>query len=104
MIETASKPKLAIKVRRGLYELCGVTHAGRDYPGADICGGQVFAERFRAYREEDEIIPGDGEVIPASWECFCKKCGDCDPNGWDTLKDCVREAPEYWCEGVSQGG
>lgn len=78
----------AVKVRRGLYELRGVTHTQPAYPGQPACGGQVYAQRFR------------GVPDPWGWECFCRECLDCDPNGWPTLRDCLREAPRYW-EGES---
>lgn len=65
------------KIRRGLYKLEGVTHT--THYGVS-CGGQVFAES-----------------LSGGWECYCEKCKACDPNGWPTLADCVREAPGYWC-------
>jgi hypothetical protein len=79
----------AVKVRRGLYELRGVICSVPRYRGAAPCGGQVFAEWLGPQRD-------GGETIPASWECFCEKCKDCDPNGWGTLAECVREAPGFW--------
>ena len=88
----------AVKVRRGLYELRGVTHTRPRprYPGAPVCGGKIFAERFGLYRD-------DGEVISGSWECYCERCLDCDFNGWDTLRECIQEAPEFWMEEVIDG-
>lgn len=80
---------VAEKVRRGVYRLSGVT--------CGDCGGQVFAEWFPP-NHDTEIRDGK-EVpytIPASWECYCDECQQCDPNGWPTLRDCRREAPAYW--------
>lgn len=89
---TDTKPT-PVKVRRGLYELRGVTHATAIYrrPNAPVCGGQVFAEWFGPTADGDE-------VLPASWECYCDRCQECDPNGWPTLLDCVLKAPEYWTD------
>jgi len=71
-----AKPKTR-KIRTGLYMLVGVLHA-------PLCGGQIFAEggmsTERAFR----------------WECYCKQCQACDPNGWRTLAECVKEAPAFW--------
>jgi hypothetical protein len=79
----------AVKVRRGLYELRGIAHTRPSYPGAAACGGRVYAEWFPGERD-------DGGPIPPSWECYCEKCLECDPNGWATLAECRREAPGYW--------
>jgi len=86
----------AFKVRRGLYELRGVTHTKPRYRGAPPCGGQVFAQFCPEEMDKDE-------VLPASWECFCEKCQDCDPDGWNTLKECLVEAPKSWCAAVAAG-
>lgn len=76
------------RIRRGLYDL-GLTHAGSDYPGAPACGGRVLARRH------------DDDHADFRWECYCEACGSCDPNGWPTLRDCVREAPGYWAADVA---
>jgi hypothetical protein len=75
--------------------LRGVTHTHPRFLGAPPCGGQVFAEFFAGESKVDYDEPS-----PPSWECYCEKCLDCDPNGWDTLRECVREAPAYWCQSV----
>jgi len=84
----------AIKVAPKVYKLRGITHTCPRYCGAAVCGGQVFAERFPG--EEDDDGP-----IPPSWECYCETCGDCDPNGWATLRECLAEAPEFWLAEVT---
>lgn len=92
----------AVKVRRKLYRLDGVVHGERG--NGNPCGGQVFAEWFPG--EWDSEMVDDKErryKLPASWECYCEKCLGCDPNGWDTLEDCVREAPAYWADLVPTG-
>ena len=86
MTEAKVRP---VKIRRGLYRLDGVTHTKPRYRGAEVCGGQVFAHCYDPFVEAVEIVPG-------SWECFCETCKDCDPNGWRTLAECVREAPAFW--------
>ena len=78
-----------IKLHPGFYELRGVTHRRPKYPGSPACGGKILAQRFPG--EEDD----DGR-IPPSWECFCEECGECDPNGWPTLRECVENTPDYW--------
>lgn len=94
----------AVKVRRGLYRLEGVTHTEPRYPGASVCGGQVFAQRHPDESRDDGVEVD--MVLPSSWECFCEKCLDCDPNGWATLAECVLEAPAFWCatSGVPAAG
>jgi hypothetical protein len=87
----------AVRVRCGLYELSGVTHTAPRYPGAPACGGRVFAERFPGEWDEEG---GKPVRLPPSWECFCERCLDCDPGGWDTLAECVREALSFWAGGV----
>lgn len=95
MIAIEVKP---VKVRRGLYELRGVTHTAPDHRGGEICGGQVFAEWFKGPWDADFK---NGKETPYkiadSWECYCEKCGLCDSDGWPTLKDCVKVSPEFWC-------
>lgn len=78
------------KVCRGKYELVGITHTVPSYVGDQVCHGQVFAEWF-----PDSKVDEDSQ--DASWECYCERCGWCDPNGWPTLRDCVREASAFWC-------
>lgn len=79
----------AVKVRKGLYELRGVTDTSWHRAGESVCGGQIFAEWFHGEWDGDE-------KLPPSWECYCERCKECDPNGWATLRECVREAPAYW--------
>lgn len=82
----------AIKVRRGLYRLDGVTcTSARCQPGLPPCGGQVYAEWFEGEWDGDD-------KLPPSWECYCEKCLDCDPNGYDTLRECKKEAPGFWMD------
>jgi hypothetical protein len=76
----------AVKVYRGLYELRGVTHTRPRNLGGPVCGGRVFAERFSTAPPEWR------------WECFCEACKKCDPDGWPTLRDCLREAPAFWTQ------
>lgn len=75
-----------VRVRHGLYQLSGVTHTQPDYPGAEPCGGQVYAERF------------GGSEPGYLWECFCEKCGRCDWQGYGTLAECVKETPGHWSD------
>jgi hypothetical protein len=94
----------AVKVRKGLYELRGVTHTEPRRPGEAPCGGQVFAEWFKGpWDSETDYYTGKERrfKLPDSWECYCEKCQDCDPNGWPTLADCVREAPAFWMADVA---
>ena len=100
MTEQTSVRVQPIKVRRGLYKLLGVTHTNPRRRTGDVCGGQVFAERFGPYGVAERFGPygEEGEVIPGSWECYCERCQDCDPNGWATLKECVCEAPDFWMQ------
>lgn len=70
------QPKVvAVKIRRGLYRLDGLTH--------DRCKGQIFAEK-------------NGTERQWMWECYCEKCEECDVNGHPTLTECVSESPRYW--------
>ncbi len=71
------------KLRAGLYEIVGVLHRRtKGYPCAPVCGGQIRVQH----------------LPPCGWESHCDKCGECDFNGYDTLKECVKAAPDYFGE------
>lgn len=59
-----------VRIRPGLYRIVGV---------ACRCGGELRVERC-------------GRTPEFRWETFCVKCKKCDPDGYSTLADCVREA------------
>jgi hypothetical protein len=67
----------ATKLRAGLYRLDGVTCK---------CGGELRAERVGSHAHE------------FAWETFCVKCLTCDPNGWRTLRDCIRLSPGHFSQ------
>lgn len=81
-----------VRLSPGHYRLDGVTHT---HGG---CDGQVYAERFGPSWDSEVWPDGRAERVrlEASWECYCETCGECDVNGWPTLKDCKREAQAYW--------
>lgn len=54
-----------IRLRAGLYDL-EQTHKD--------CGGELRAEKVSS-----------GQF---RWETYCRKCKDCDPNGYATLVEC----------------
>lgn len=66
----------AVPIRRGLYRLLGCRCH---------CGGEIRVERT-----------GRGAF---AWEPFCAACKDCDPNGYATLRETVRETPKFWNSG-----
>lgn len=86
----------AVRVCRGKHRLDGVTHTHPQFPGVAACGGQVFAEWFPPTWDGDEKLPG-------SWECYCATCQNCDCNGYDTLRECLAEAPEFWMVATVEG-
>ncbi len=81
----------AERIRPGLYRLVGIVCGGDRVYGP--CGGELHAERMGDNRRQNN---GGGVDPEFRWETFCAKCKTCDPNGWSTLADCVREAAEYF--------
>lgn len=79
----------AERIRAGLYRFVGFVHSRRD-PHYGVCGGEIRAERV-----------GRGDF---GWECFCKKCSECDTNGYDTLRECIAETVEWWTDRAKPKG
>lgn len=49
------------------------------------CGGEI------------EVRDWDDDATEEfRYEAYCTRCGDCDPNGWPTLKAVVQNSPQFF--------
>lgn len=67
------------KIRAGLYEI------------AVECKGAEFSSHKPVKIMIEKIQDGEW-----AWEAFCPACMACDPNGYASLREAVKETPGFW--------
>lgn len=76
MPNNLSAPKISERYREVVGHACS-------------CGGRLLIQDSR---------PVKGVNREWSYEVFCEKCYDCDPNGYSSVRKCLDAVPEFWKE------